>query len=53
MSEHDGIDPDVARARTLPASWYTDPQILDRARERAFARARPAPALRLPRPLLG
>jgi choline monooxygenase len=32
------IDPDVARARSLPASVYTDPEAFALARERVFAR---------------
>ncbi len=32
------IDPDITRARTLPASFYTDPRWFDRCRERVLAR---------------
>ncbi|MFN0006418.1 MAG: aromatic ring-hydroxylating oxygenase subunit alpha [Planctomycetota bacterium] len=31
------IDPEIARASTPPGSFYTDPAILERARERVFA----------------
>ena len=33
------IDPDIARASTLDASFYRDPAIFDRLRERLFARS--------------
>jgi choline monooxygenase len=33
------IDDDIARARTLPASFYTDPAVFERTRERIFARS--------------
>jgi choline monooxygenase len=33
------IDDDIARARTLPASFYSDPTLFERVRERIFARS--------------
>src|SRR2546421_12782584 len=33
------IDEDIRRARTLPASFYRDPAIFERIRERVFARS--------------
>jgi choline monooxygenase len=33
------IDEDIARARTLPASFYRDPAVFERVRERVFARS--------------
>lgn len=33
------IDDDIASARTLPASFYRDPAIFERVRERVFARS--------------
>ena len=33
------IDPEVARAHTLPARIYRDPVLFERMRERVFARA--------------
>jgi len=33
------IDPDIRAARTLPASWYRDPSLFERIRERVFARS--------------
>jgi len=33
------IDPDIRRASTLPGSFYTDPAMFDRCRERVFARS--------------
>ena len=32
------IDPDIARARTLPSSFYLDPAVYALVRERVFAR---------------
>ena len=32
------FEPDVSAASTLPASWYRDPEILRRERDRVFAR---------------
>lgn len=32
------FEPDVARASTLPASWYRDPGLFERERDRVFAR---------------
>src|SRR3954447_17872373 len=32
------FEPDLSRAATLPARWYTDPAILALERERIFAR---------------
>lgn len=32
------LDPDLARAATIPASWYTDPAMLEREMERVFRR---------------
>jgi choline monooxygenase len=37
MSFH--IDPDITRARTLPARFYRDPALYDAVRERVFARS--------------
>ena len=31
------IDPDLSRASTPPAAFYTDPRVLERAKERVFA----------------
>src|SRR5436305_4492559 len=33
------IDPDIETARTLPASFYRDPAVFERIRERVFARS--------------
>ena len=33
------IDDDIASARTLPASFYRDPAVFERVRERVFARS--------------
>src|SRR4051794_6902354 len=33
------IDDDIARARTLPAAFYRDPLLFERAREKVFARS--------------
>jgi choline monooxygenase len=33
------IDPDIRSARTLPASFYRDPAVFERVRERVFARS--------------
>jgi choline monooxygenase len=33
------IEDDIARARTLPASFYRDPAVFERVRERIFARS--------------
>jgi choline monooxygenase len=33
------IDPDIRRARTLPAAFYRDPALFERIRERVFARS--------------
>lgn len=33
------IDPDITRARTLPARFYSDPAVFDAMRERVFARS--------------
>src|SRR5260370_14193496 len=33
------IDDDISRARTLPASFYRDPAVFERVRERVFARS--------------
>ena len=35
----DVIDEDIRRARTLPASFYRDPAIFERLREKVFARS--------------
>lgn len=32
------FEPDLSRANTLPAAWYTDPAVLARERDRIFAR---------------
>jgi choline monooxygenase len=32
------FEPDLARAGTIPASWYTDPRMLDLEREKIFRR---------------
>jgi len=46
------FEPDLARASTIPASWYTDPAMLDREREKIFRRtwqfAAPLDQLRFP-----
>jgi choline monooxygenase len=33
------FEPDLSRAHTLPARWYTDPAVLDRERAAIFARS--------------
>lgn len=33
------FDADLARARTIPARWYYDPDVLEREQARVFARA--------------
>src|SRR5215831_4426825 len=33
------IDPDIGRARTLPAYFYRDPAVFERLREKVFARS--------------
>ena len=37
--EPDLIDPDIGRARTLPAYFYRDPAVFERLREKVFARS--------------
>ena len=39
MAEAFRPEEDLARATTLPASWYVDPSALERERERVFARS--------------
>src|SRR5688572_647423 len=46
------FEPDLSRAATIPASWYTDPAMLEREREEIFKRtwqfAAPLEQLRFP-----